>query len=141
MSCISLQSCNILAINYTQIFPIYRSKKIYIFDSPFALEIFYTVHFIHRLYSSPSIIRMIKSRKMRWAGHVARMGAKRNWYRILVGKPEGKRPLGRPRRRWVDNIKMDLREIGWYDMDWIDLAQDMDQWRALVNTIMNLRVP
>jgi hypothetical protein len=68
-------------------------------------------------------------------------GEKKNAYRILVGKPEGKRPLGRPRHRWVDNIKIDLREIGWDDMDWIDLAQDRDQWRALVNTVMNLRVP
>jgi hypothetical protein len=68
-------------------------------------------------------------------------GAKRNTCRILVGKPEGKRPLGRPRHRWVDNIKMDIREIGWDDMDWMDLAQDRDQWRALVNTVMNLRVP
>jgi hypothetical protein len=88
-----------------------------------------------------SLIRMLKSRRMRWAGHVARMGEKRNAYRILVGKPEGKRPLGRPRRRWVDNIKMDLGETGWDSMDWIDLAQDRDQWRALVNTVMNLRVP
>jgi hypothetical protein len=69
------------------------------------------------------------------------MGEKRNAYRILVGKPEGKRSLGRPRRRWEDNIKMDLREIGWGDMDWIDLPQDRDQWRALMNTVMNLRVP
>jgi hypothetical protein len=92
---------------------------------------------LHNLYCSPSIIRIIKSRRMRWAGHVARMGEKRNAYRILVGKPEGKRPLGRPRRRWEDNIRMDLREIGWGGMDWIDLAQDRDQWRALVN----LRVP
>jgi hypothetical protein len=84
---------------------------------------------------------MIKSKRMRWAGHVARMGEMRNAYRILVGKPEGKRPLERPRRRWVDNIKMNLREIGWHGMDWIDLAQDRDQWRALVNTVMNLRVP
>jgi hypothetical protein len=84
---------------------------------------------------------MIKSRRMRWAEHVARMGAKRNAYRILVGKPDGKRPLGRSRRRWVDNIKMDLGEIGWDGMDWIDLPQDMDQWRTLVNTVMNLRVP
>jgi hypothetical protein len=84
---------------------------------------------------------MIKSRRMRWAGHVARMGEKRNAYRILVGKPERKRPLGKPRRRWVDNIKMDLREIGLDGVDWIDLAQDMDRWRALVNTVMNVWVP
>jgi hypothetical protein len=95
----------------------------------------------NNLYSSPSIIRMTKSRRMRWAGHVARMGAKRNTYRILVGNPEGKRPLGRPRRRWVDNIKMDLREIGWDGTDWIDLAQNRDQWRALVNAVINLQVP
>jgi hypothetical protein len=96
---------------------------------------------LHNLHSSRSIIRMIKSRRMRWAGHVARMGAKRNAYRILVGKPEGRRPLGRPRRRLVDNIKMNLRDIGWYGIDWIDVAQDTDQWRALVNTVMKLRVP
>jgi hypothetical protein len=95
---------------------------------------------LHNLYSSPNIIRMIKSRRMRWAGNVARMGETRNVYRILVEKPEGKRPLGRPRRRWVDNIKMNLREIGWDGVDWIELAQDKDQWRALVNTVMNLRV-
>jgi hypothetical protein len=77
---------------------------------------------LHNLYSSPSIIRIIKSRRMRLAGHVARMRAKRNAYSILVKNPEGKRPLGRPRRRWVDNIKMDLREIGWDGMDWIDMA-------------------
>jgi hypothetical protein len=82
---------------------------------------------------------MIKSRRMRWAGHVARRGEKRNAYRIFVGNPEGKRPLGRP-RRWVENIKIDLRERGWDGMDCIDLAQDRDQWRALVNTVMNLRV-
>jgi hypothetical protein len=92
------------------------------------------------LYSSPSIIRIIKSRRMRWAGHVARMGEKRNAYRLLVGKPGGKRPLGRPRRRWVVNIKMDLLEIGWGDVDWISLAQDRDKWRVLVNAIINLRV-
>jgi hypothetical protein len=84
---------------------------------------------------------MIKSRRMRWAGHVARMGETRNVYRILVGKPEGKRSLGRPRHRWVDNSKMDLRDIGWDGMDWIELAQDRDQRRALVNTVMNLQVP
>jgi hypothetical protein len=78
---------------------------------------------------------------MRWAGHLARIGETRNAYRILVGKPEGKIPQGRPRRRWVDNIKMDLGEIGWDGRDWIELAQDRDQWRALVNTAMNLRVP
>jgi hypothetical protein len=83
---------------------------------------------------------MIKSRRMRWAGHIARMGAKRNAYRVLVGKSEGKRPLGRRRRRWVDNIKLDLREVGWDGVDWIDLSQDKDQWSALVNTVMNLQV-
>jgi hypothetical protein len=84
---------------------------------------------------------MIKSRRLRWAGLVARLGEKRNAYRILVGNPEGKRPLGRPRRRWVDNIKINLREIGWDGGVWIDLAQDRDQWRALVKAVMNLRVP
>jgi hypothetical protein len=78
---------------------------------------------------------------MKWAEHVARMGETRNVYRILVEKPEGKTPLRRPRGRWVDNIKIDLREIGWDGMDWIDVAQDRDQWRALVCTVINLRVP
>jgi hypothetical protein len=87
------------------------------------------------------MITKIKSRRMGWAGHVVRMGAKKNAYRLLVGKPEGKRPLGRRRRRWVDNIKINRREIGWDGMGWIDLAQDRDQWRALVNTVMNFRVP
>jgi hypothetical protein len=87
------------------------------------------------------MIRMIKSRRMKWAEHVAQLGEKGNAYRILVGKPEGKRPLGRPRSRWMANIKMDLREIGWGGVDWIDLAHDRDQWRALVNTAMNPRVP
>jgi hypothetical protein len=89
------------------------------------------------LYSSPSIIRIIKLRRMRWAGHVARMGEKRNVYRLLLGMPEGKRPLGRPRRRWVD-IRIDLGEIGWSDVDWIGLAQDRNRWRALVNSVLNL---
>jgi hypothetical protein len=95
---------------------------------------------LHNLYSSPSIIKIIKSRRMRWAGHVTRTGEKRNAYRILVGKPEGTRPLERPRHRWVDNTKMYLREMGWGDMNWINLAQDRDQWRVLVTTVMNLRV-
>jgi hypothetical protein len=81
------------------------------------------------------------TRRMRWAGHVARMGVKRKVNRLLVGKPEGKRPLGRPRRRWLDNIKIDLLEIGLSVVDWISLAQDRYRWRALVNSVMNLRVP
>jgi hypothetical protein len=93
------------------------------------------------LYSSPSIIRIIKSRRMRWAGHGARMEEKMNAYRLLVGKPEGKEPLGRPRRRWVNNISMDLGDVGWCDVDWIDLAQDRKKWRALVNLVLKLRVP
>jgi hypothetical protein len=96
---------------------------------------------LYDLYSSPSIIRIIKSRKMRWVGHVGGMGEKRASCWSLVGKPEGKRPLRRPRHRWVDNIKMDLVEGGWSDVDWIGLAQDRHRWRALVNTIMNLWVP
>jgi hypothetical protein len=96
---------------------------------------------LHNLYTSPSIIRIIKSRRMRWTGHVARMGEKRNVYRLLVRKPGGKRPLGRPRRRWMDNIKMDLLETGVSVVDWIGLAQDRYRWRALVNAVMNLRVP
>jgi hypothetical protein len=84
---------------------------------------------------------MIKSRRMRWAGHVARMERKKNACRILIRKPEGKRPLGIPRHRWLDNIEVDLRDIRWGDMHWIDLAQDRDEWKALVNTAMNLRVP
>jgi hypothetical protein len=82
----------------------------------------------------------MKTRRMRWAGHVARMGEKRNAYRLFVGKPEGRRPLGRPSRRWFDNIRMDLVEVGWSDEDRIGLAQDRDRWRALVNSVLNLRV-
>ena len=96
---------------------------------------------LNDLYSSPNIVRVIKSRRMRWVGHVARMGEERGVYRVLIGKPEGKRPLGRPRRRWVDNIRMDLQEVGCGYMDWIVLAQDMDRWRTLVSAVMNLRVP
>jgi hypothetical protein len=92
------------------------------------------------LYPSPSIIRLFKSRRMRWAGHVARMGEKRNAYRLLVGNPEGKKPLGRPRRRWVDNVRMDLGEMEWGDVVWIGLVLDMNRWRALVNSVLNLRV-
>jgi hypothetical protein len=95
---------------------------------------------LHILYSSPNINRQIKSRRMRWAGHVSRMGEGRNVYRVFMGKPEGKRPLERPRHRWEDGIRMDLREIGWRSVDWIQLAQDRNRWRTLVNTVMNLRV-
>jgi ribosome biogenesis protein Tsr3 len=83
----------------------------------------------------------MKSRRMTWAGHITRMGEKRNAYRLLVGKPEGKRSLGRPRRRWVDNIRMDLVEVSWSDVDWIGLAQDRNRWRARVNSVLNLQVP
>ena len=86
-------------------------------------------------------MRVIKSRRMRWAGHVARMGEEREVYRVLQEKPEGRRPLGRPRRRWVDNIRMDLQGVGCVYMDWIGLAQDRDRWRTLVSALMNLRVP
>jgi len=96
---------------------------------------------LNDLYSSPNILWVIKSRRMRWAGHVARMVVERGVYRVLVGKPEGKRPLGRPRRRWVDNNRMDLQELGCGYMDWIGLAQDRDMWRTLVSAVMNLRVP
>jgi hypothetical protein len=97
----------------------------------------------HNLYISPSIIRIFKSRRKRWREHVAQMGDKRNAYRILVGKPEGKRPLGRPRHSSVGNTntKMDLGELGCGVNDWINLAQDRGQWRAPVNTVMNIRVP
>jgi hypothetical protein len=96
---------------------------------------------LNDLYSSPTIVRVIKSRKRKWAGHVARMGEGRGVYRVLVGKLEGKRPLGRPRRRWEDKIKMDLREVECGATDWIELAQDRDRQRTLVNAVMNLRVP
>ena len=96
---------------------------------------------LNNLYSSPNIVRVIKSRRMKWAGHVARMGEGRGVCRVLVGKPEGRRPLGRPRRRWEDNIRMNLQEVGCGGVDWMELAQDRDRWRALVSAVMNLQVP
>jgi hypothetical protein len=96
---------------------------------------------LHSLYSSPNIVKVIKSRRMWWAGHVARMGEGRGIYRVLLGRSEGKRPLGRPRRSWEDNIKIDLRDIGIDVANWIRLAQDRVQWRTSVNAVMNLRVP
>jgi hypothetical protein len=96
---------------------------------------------LHSLYSSLNIVRVIKSRRLRWAGHVARMWEGKGVYRVLVGRPEGKRPLGRPGNRWEDNIKLDLRETGTDGLNWIQLAQDRVQWRTFVNMIMNLEVP
>jgi len=95
---------------------------------------------LNDFYSSPNIVRLIKSRRMRWAGHVARFGEERGVYIVLVGKPEGRRPLRRPRRRCVD-IRMDIQEVGCVYMDWIGLTQDRDRWRTLVIAVMNLRVP
>jgi hypothetical protein len=96
---------------------------------------------LHDVYASPSIIRIIKSRRMRWTGHVARMGEQMNAYRLLVGKPEGRRPLGGPRRTWLDNIRIDLVEVRCGDVDWVGLVEDRDRWRALVNSVLNLWVP
>ena len=96
---------------------------------------------LNDVYCSPNIVRVIKSRRIRWAGHVARMGEKRGVYRVLVGKPKGKRPLGRPRRRWVDNIRTDLQEVGCGHVDWIGLAQERGRWCSLVSAVMNLWVP
>jgi hypothetical protein len=96
---------------------------------------------LHSLYSSPDIVRVIKARRLRWTGHVARMGEGRGVYMVLAGKREGERSLGRPRRRWEDSINLDLRKIGIYGANRIQLAQDRVQWRAFVNTVMNLRVP
>jgi hypothetical protein len=93
------------------------------------------------LYTLPHIVWVVKSRRMRWAGHVARVGEDRGVHRVLEGKPEGKRPLGRPRRRWKDNIKMNLQEVGWGRGDWMEVAQDRDRWRALVGTVRDFRVP
>ena len=96
---------------------------------------------LNDLYSSPNTVHVTKSRRMRWAEHVVRMGEGRGMYRVLVGKPEGKRPLRRPRHRWKDNINMDLPKVGCGGMDWIELAQDRDTWQAFVNAVMNLQVP
>jgi hypothetical protein len=104
------------------------------------LEIFTTTN-SSEWYSSPRIIKKIKQTRMRWAGHVALIGDKSNAYRLFVAKPAGKRPLGRTRRRWVDNIRMDRGEVGWGDVDWISLAQDKNRWIALVNSVLNFRVP
>ena len=93
------------------------------------------------MYRSPNIFRVIKSRRLRWAGHVARMEDGRSAFKMLTGKPTGKRPLGRARRRWEDNIRMDLEEIAIRARNWVDSAQDRNYWRALVNAILNLRVP
>jgi hypothetical protein len=95
---------------------------------------------LHNLYSSPNIVRMVISRRLRWAGHVALMG-RGGVYRVLVGRPEYKRPLGRHSGRWVDNIKLDFRELGIDGANWIQLAQDRVQWRAFVNTVIKFRVP
>jgi hypothetical protein len=96
---------------------------------------------LNDLYSLPHIVRVVKSRLMRWAGHVAHMGEDRVVHMVLVGKPEGKRPLGRPRRSWEDNIKMDIQEVGGVRGDWMELAQDRDRWRALVGAVRDFRVP
>ena len=96
---------------------------------------------LHSLYRSPNIVKVIKSKRLRWAGHVARMEEGRSAFKILTGKPTGKRPLGRPRRRWENNIRMDLEEIGIKAGNWVDSAQDRNYWRALVNAALNLRVP
>ena len=96
---------------------------------------------LNDLYSSPNIVRMIKSRRLRWTGHVACMEEGRGVHKVLVGKPEGKRPLGGPRHRWEDNIEKDLEEVGRGCGDWMELAQDRDRWRALVSTVMNFWVP
>jgi len=96
---------------------------------------------LNDLYCSPHIVRVIKSRRMGWTGHVARMGRGEAYTGFLVGKPEGKSSLGRPRRRWENNITMDHEEVGCNIVEWIELAQDRDRWRALVNVVMNFRVP
>ena len=116
---------------------------IYIFIFKLYIHVYIKLHNeeLNDLYSLPNIVRVVKSRRMRWTGHVARMGEDRGVQRVLVGKPEGKRPLGRPRRRWEDIIKMDLQEVGGGHGDWMELAQDRDRWRALVGMVRDFRVP
>ena len=121
------------------------SKSALSFDLSFQFVILHLVisvcnEELRDLYFLPNIVRVVKSRGMRWAGHVGRMGEGRDVHRVLVGKPNEKRPLGRPRRRWEDNIKIDHQEVG-RGGEWMELAQDRDRWRALVNTVMNFRVP
>jgi len=94
---------------------------------------------LNDIYSSSNIVQVIKSRRMRWAGHVACVGDSKAVYRVVMGRSEGKRPLGRPRRRWVDNIKMNIQEVGWVGVDWLELTQDRYRWRALVNVVRNIR--
>ena len=96
---------------------------------------------LHSLYCSPNTVRVIKSRRLRWAGHVARMEEGRTAFKILTGKRTGKRPIGRPKRRWEDNIKMDLKEIRINTRNWVDSAQDIDYWRAFLNAAFNVRIP
>jgi hypothetical protein len=100
-----------------------------------------SVHGLINIYNINEIVRVIKWRRIRWAGHVARVGERRGLYRVYVRKPVGKRPLGKPRRRWEDNMRMDLQEVGCGAIDWIELVQDRDMWRTLVNAVMNFRVP
>ena len=107
----------------------------------YTVHIYVPVYMCLDLYSSLIVFRVIKSRRMRRAGHVACTGESRGVYRVLVGKSEGKRPIGSPWHRWEDNIKLDLQEVGCVGMDWIELAQDRDRWWALLNAVMNLRVP
>ena len=118
----------------------YHRLVIVIFRQHFPLCIKY-INELNDLYSSPNIVRLIKSRRTKWEGHVARMEEGRGVHKVLVEKPEGKRPLGRPRRRWEDNIKMDLQEVGRGCGDWMELAKDRNRWRALVSTVMNFGVP
>jgi len=107
----------------------------------FPVVVYFSNEELNDLYSLPNIVRVVKSKRMRWAGHVARMREDTGVHRVLVGKPEGKRPLGRPRRRWKHNIKMDLQEVAGDRRDWMELAQDRDRWRALVGTVRDFRVP